>query len=347
MTVLKTYPSSSGSAVHEVRRGADGKVYCTCMGWKTSKADPKTCKHLRAYAGDAGAQESVRPPKPKPVGAPEAMLAHQVEKAPHEPWGDERWVMETKYDGWRLFLAVDESGRQVQYARSGLVHDEEWLRDLLLPPSTVLDGEVTSPGVASAYATGTRERLVYAVFDVLQAAGIDFRGQPWEVRRQALEQVVESLGSQYVVPSQVLGTPNQAVAEWLMTAGAEGVMLKRRGSVYESGKRSWQWLKVKRTDTYDVVIVDMEAEPTSEERKRWGWKNLRYGLVIDGRLQVVGTLGVTGPPEELAPYVGKVVECKAYGQSQTTGALRHPQYLKIRADKLPEECTFEKCRGHL
>lgn len=183
------------------------------------------------------------------------------------------------------------------------------------------------------------------VFDVLRAAGQDFRGQPWEVRRQALEQIVASLTSEQrydVRPSEVLGTPNRAVAEWLMAAGAEGVMLKHRQSVYESGKRSWRWLKVKRTATYDVVIVDMEAEPTSEERKRWGWKNLRYGLMIDGKLQVAGALGVTGAPEDLAPYVGMVAECKGYGQSGTTGAIRHVQFLKIRDDKLPEECILER-----
>ena len=47
MTVLATYPSSSGNSVHQVRLGDDGVVYCTCPGWRLH--NKRRCKHLTHY----------------------------------------------------------------------------------------------------------------------------------------------------------------------------------------------------------------------------------------------------------------------------------------------------------
>lgn len=50
--VLGVVAASDGGNPHEIRRGGDGVIYCTCKGWIFSKSTPKSCKHLRKYLLD-------------------------------------------------------------------------------------------------------------------------------------------------------------------------------------------------------------------------------------------------------------------------------------------------------
>jgi len=341
--ILATYRSSRSGEVYEIRDASNGP-YCTCMGWKMSKAQPKTCKHLREYGAGANVPaptvplaQTVQGERPRDASAPAAMLAYDLAKAGHSPWGDPRWSAEVKLDGMRVLMVMGDRPRF--YSRSGLSYQYPWMADIKLPAGTILDGELVPPGEQSQYAQGSRVDLEYVLFDVLAVGETDLRHRPWSDRRKAVELVVGQLNHPRIKATRLLGIPDQSAAEKLMEQGVEGVMLKLVTSQYESGKRSWSWLKYKMTHTYEVVILDMEGECTSDERKLLGWKGLRYGYA-DGRgdFLLAGSLGVTGPPEELAPMLGKVAEVKGYGRGES-GALRHPIFLRLRDDKRPEECT--------
>jgi len=353
---LAEYGSSSGSGTYFILSAAAGP-YCKCQGWAMSKKTPKTCRHLTDFPtavvgrngciwlreganldAPAAAPQAGTVASRQRDGAPAAMNAHDVGKAPKEPWGDEAWVMDVKLDGERKLAVFGAEGSPTFYSRSGLSYTYEWAKSLVLAPGTVIDGELVQAGGIAKWGQGGRSETEYHVFDVLQVGEVDVRGYSWSQRRELVERIVALVQHPTVKALKVLpGAPDKAVAEQLMDEGFEGVMLKRRDSSYQAGKRSWDWLKFKWTDTFDVVVTDMDGPAPVTP----GEKNLRFGFYKGGVLQVSGSLGVTGTPAELQPYIGKVVEVKGYGFNPATGSIRHPVYLRTRDDKRAEECTLD------
>jgi len=56
-TKLAEYPNSRGTGTYDIVRGADGVVYCNCMGWKMNK----DCKHLRAFLSSCATSTPTTP----------------------------------------------------------------------------------------------------------------------------------------------------------------------------------------------------------------------------------------------------------------------------------------------
>lgn len=93
-----------------------------------------------------------------------------------------------------------------------------------------------------------------------QQTGEDLRNQPFSARRIRLERFMQHLDPQRFDLSQLLSFKDfQALAELRAAPPAsiiEGVMLKRRESVYLSGRFKGPWLKWKRDPfTVDAVII--------------------------------------------------------------------------------------------
>jgi bifunctional non-homologous end joining protein LigD len=75
-------------------------------------------------------------------------------------------------------------------------------------------------------------------FDLLRLDGEDWREQPIERRREALERLVASAGG--IVFNEALAAEGAVVLGKACELGLEGVVSKRAGSTYTSGpSRSW------------------------------------------------------------------------------------------------------------
>jgi bifunctional non-homologous end joining protein LigD len=167
-----------------------------------------------------------------------------------------KWVLEPKFDGWRVIVAIDGVVRV--WTRRG--HDlTERLPELaaladIVDCPIVLDGElVAGQGRASDFygvlprvaARNRRVPLTFVAFDVLayDAPVID---QPYSRRRELLDGL-QLDGPAWCAVPQLDGS----VADVIRVCAehdVEGIVAKRVDSPYRPGERSSDWLKLKTAD---------------------------------------------------------------------------------------------------
>jgi DNA ligase-1 len=96
----------------------------------------------------------------------------------------------------------------------------------------------------------------FIVYDLLEYDGEDWRSRPLEERRRQLERIVESAAHPLLHLSPVLAFDTwEALAVARSGArelGSEGLMLKRKNSVYEVGRKRGNWWKWK----IDPLVID-------------------------------------------------------------------------------------------
>jgi len=149
------------------------------------------------------------------------------------------WIFERKLDGIRL-LAFKRGEDVRLFSRNRLAQNLPRIAAAIatLPPrELILDGESTWHDDAGYY-----------VFDIMWIDGRDVMSRPLEERR-ALLQALPLRAPLHRVPALDDPKPwERACAE-----GWEGVIAKRRGSVYEH-RRSPHWLKMKCEASQELVV---------------------------------------------------------------------------------------------
>lgn len=190
------------------------------------------------------------------------------------------WFIEPKLDGIRGQLIVRDNSLFVWSRGEDLLTDKfpefENLQNLL-PDGTVIDGEII-PFKDGAFldfsAMQTRigrknltknilnnVPLIMVGYDLLEWKGEDIRQQPLKKRRALLIDLLNQLPETApLILSKAIDFKNwNEVAEFRTTAReaqCEGVMLKRKESPYETGRRRGNWWKWKTVPmTVDGVLI--------------------------------------------------------------------------------------------
>jgi bifunctional non-homologous end joining protein LigD len=191
----------------------------------------------------------------------EPCLPSTAERPPSGP----NWIHEIKHDGYRLMACRNAAGVCL-LTRNG--HD--WASrfplivqavDALRLRSCLIDGEAVccdDDGLPVFQKLRQRrdDRHVYLyAFDLIELDGKDLRREPIEQRKTALAQLLRGakLGLQL---SEHIAEPGDVVFRHACRLGLEGIVSKRLGSRYVSG-RSRDWLKFKNPN---APAVKREAE---------------------------------------------------------------------------------------
>jgi len=141
------------------------------------------------------------------------------------------WVFERKFDGIRL-LAYKKGSDVQLFSRNHLPQNLPAVQravERLPHQELILDGEITWRG----------GKVEYHVFDIMWIDGRNVTTLPLEERRELLARLLFEEPLTRVVLIEESSPWERAQKE-----GWEGVIAKRRGSIYEH-RRSKQWLKMK------------------------------------------------------------------------------------------------------
>jgi bifunctional non-homologous end joining protein LigD len=250
------------------------------------------------------------------------------------------WIFERKYDGIRL-LAFKQGDDVRLFSRNRLRQHQPQLESAIrqLPAADIiLDGEVTWDRSSG-----------YHVFDVLWLDGRNVTQLPLEERRALLAGL--PLASPLIRVEELHGEEpwTRACAE-----GWEGVIAKRRGSIYEH-KRSKSWLKMKCELTRDFIVGGF----TDPQGSRVGLGALLVGHHDQGEFAFAGKVGTgfdtrlllalrarldaaeiaaspftrsKGLPRLRAHWVRpEIVVTVAFIEWTGNGKLRHPRLLGVKA----------------
>jgi DNA ligase-1 len=203
-----------------------------------------------------------------------AKLAYPDRINPHNSW-----IIEPKYDGERI-IAVRSGEDMALWTRRNIQATHKFPEILealnrdLSSENWILDGEMTvSGGFRQLLNRNVEDRFkisllakkipaTYNIFDIIQYNGIDLKNKPLYERKEVLMKSVHEDDNIKIVPFQELKNPGEQFQEYLKN-GFEGAVIKNLYSNYEPGKRSDQWLKIKKGDTVDVHIIGATRSTSS------------------------------------------------------------------------------------
>ncbi|MEO6125272.1 MAG: non-homologous end-joining DNA ligase [Ilumatobacteraceae bacterium] len=288
------------------------------------------------------------------------------------PSGD-AWVFEPKWDGHRALVRIS-NGRIDAVSSTGQPRMERWpwmveLLDAIAADvdDIVLDGEAIAAGEDGKHSFQSVGRVdrnhSFVAFDILELNGRDLTRIPQWERRDVLTVSVKPTSAMMVTP---VTNDGEALMTATKSIGFEGVIAKRKDSIYLPGKRTPNWIKIKHRTEQEFVIGGYLVGDGSRSTS---FGSLLLGVHDGDELRFAGAVGTGFSDVALqqlrdrlqsrnsiaCPFtpVPKIVTGKArwvvpdlvvqvaFTEWTEDAHLRHPVYLGLREDKKAADVVRE------
>ena len=250
------------------------------------------------------------------------MLATLSAKLPAD---QDQYAFEWKWDGVRALTSFEKGAVRIDSRNLlDITHQYPELQAIggaLRARSAVLDGEIIAldeKGMPSFHhlqrrmhvaSAATSLRLSqevpawYMLFDLLYLDGKSLMDEPYQKRRELLLETVTQAEHWKVTESRI--GDGDAMLEAARRTRLEGIVAKELDGIYEPGRRSRTWLKVKVVMGQEFVIGGYTPERTSRAG-RIG--SLLMGYYDESGLQYAGRVGSGLSEPDHAMLIGKLAK---------------------------------------
>jgi len=289
------------------------------------------------------------------------------------PFDDPAWVFETKWDGFRMIARINHAGVSL-FSRGGknvtLTYPSIAKALGKIRHSAVLDGELVALDKKGRSrfqllqeARQAGGRLRYCVFDLMYLDGRDLRRLPLAERKQKLRRILP--GGAAIRFSRHVNRNGIRAFRSARRLGLEGIVAKRAGGRYYSGRRTREWLKIKTANRQETVVIGFTRPRRSRQyfgalvlavRQGQSWRYAGHAgtgfdaaslrsiytklkKLVRRRKPVSGK--VPNEPATIWVRPQLVAEVK-FTEWTKDGRMRHPVFLGLRTDKPASQVVRER-----
>lgn len=288
-----------------------------------------------------------------------------------EPFDSTDHIYELKLDGERCLAYLDKDSTTLQNKRKLVLNPRfPELNDIhkYVKARCILDGEITvlvdgKPDFSQVQRrslmsnqfkiqlASDKYQASFTAFDILYYKDNPVLDKPLMQRKALLQKVIKSQNDRFAI-SRYIEEKGKALYEAAEKEKLEGVVAKRKESIYQLGKRSKDWIKFKNLLDDDFVVlgyIEKENNVVSLVLGQYKKSDLIYkGHVTLGKshndYKIISSIERAQPlfkplkGDDNAIWIKPKLVCIVQWMPRKNGALNQPVYKGLRDDKEPKDC---------